>query len=61
MENHDEMERQKELLQLRQSVMKAEQQRWAGVRGSTIDEVEKRLRDRIKNDKALVSVQNISK
>lgn len=61
MENHDEMERQKELLQLRQSVMKAEQQRLAGVRGSTIDEVEKRLRDRIKNDKALVSVQNISK
>ena len=49
MENHDEMERQKELLQLRQSVMKAEQQRLAGVPGCTTEEIRKMLKERIKN------------
>ena len=60
MENHDEMERQKELLQLRQSVMKAEQQRLAGVPGCTTEEIRKMLKERIMNQKA-VSVQNTSK
>ena len=43
-----EIERQKQQLELRHNVLKAEQQRLAGVRGYTAEEVRKNLKEHLK-------------
>ena len=43
-----EIERQKQQLEFRHNVLKAEQQRLADVRGYTAEEVRKKLKERLK-------------